>query len=91
DVTTARDAPQRPASEVFRDLRAGAASGWDFSSRWLGDANDLSSIRTTSILPVDLNSFLFATERQIARLSEAAGDVDAALAFAKRAQARQNA
>ncbi|SNU83350.1 alpha,alpha-trehalase TreF [Pandoraea sputorum] len=91
DVTTARDAPQRPASEVFRDLRAGAASGWDFSSRWLGDATDLSSIRTTSILPVDLNSFLFATERHIARLSEAAGDVDAALAFAKRAQARQDA
>ncbi|UVA77989.1 alpha,alpha-trehalase TreF [Pandoraea commovens] len=91
DVTTARDAPQRPAGEVYRDLRAGAASGWDFSSRWLGDANDLSSIRTTSILPVDLNSLLFATEGHIARLSEAAGDVDAALAFAKRAQARQDA
>jgi alpha,alpha-trehalase len=25
----------RPANEVYRDLRAGAASGWDYSSRWL--------------------------------------------------------
>ncbi len=25
-------------NEVYRDLRAGAASGWDYSSRWLRDA-----------------------------------------------------
>ena len=91
DVTTARDAPDRPAGEVYRDLRAGAASGWDFSSRWLADPNDLSSIRTTAILPVDLNSFLYAAEDQIARLSEASGDAQAAQAFAKRAQTRRDA
>ncbi|WP_237169952.1 alpha,alpha-trehalase TreF [Pandoraea faecigallinarum] len=91
DVTTARGAPLRRAGEVYRDLRAGAASGWDFSSRWLGDANDLSSIRTTAILPVDLNSFLFAAEQQIARLSEAGGDTQTAQAFARRAQARRDA
>ncbi|VVE20074.1 alpha,alpha-trehalase [Pandoraea iniqua] len=91
DVNTALHAPARNAGEVYRDLRAGAASGWDFSSRWLGDANDLSTIRTTAILPVDLNSFLFATERQIARLSEAAGDTEQAQAFAARADARRQA
>lgn len=91
DVNTALRAPARNAEEVYRDLRAGAASGWDFSSRWLGDANDLSTIRTTAILPVDLNSFLFATERQIARLSEAAGDTEQAQAFAARADARRQA
>ncbi len=39
DVTTAAAQSNRPATEVYRDLRAAAASGWDFSSRWLGDPN----------------------------------------------------
>ncbi|AVF41603.1 alpha,alpha-trehalase [Pandoraea apista] len=91
DVSTARNAPGRPAGEVYRDLRAGAASGWDFSSRWLDDVNDLSSIRTTAIVPVDLNSFLYASEVQISRLSDGAGDTGAARAFAARAQARREA
>ncbi|MCM3038026.1 hypothetical protein M3579_18985, partial [Bacillus pumilus] len=28
DVTTAKSVPSRPANEVYRDLRAGAESGW---------------------------------------------------------------
>ena len=64
DVETARSS--RPRHEVYRDLRAGAESGWDFSSRWLDDAHRLATIRTTSILPVDLNALLL---RQIAELS----------------------
>ncbi|WP_150567086.1 alpha,alpha-trehalase TreF [Pandoraea morbifera] len=91
DVNTALHAPYRPAGEVYRDLRAGAASGWDFSSRWLDDVNDLSSIRTTAIIPVDLNSFLYASERQLACLAEAAGDTQASHAFAARALARRDA
>jgi alpha,alpha-trehalase len=52
----------RPHEEVYRHLRAAAESGWDFSSRWLADPHDLATIRTTEILPVDLNSLLFALE-----------------------------
>ncbi|WP_442796417.1 alpha,alpha-trehalase TreF [Pandoraea sp. XJJ-1] len=91
DVNTALHAPDRPAAQVYRDLRAGAASGWDFSSRWLDDATNLGSIRTTAFVPVDLNSFLFASEVQISRLSEANGDTENARAFAVRAQARREA
>lgn len=90
DLDTASRA-RRPAADVFRDLRAGAASGWDFSSRWLGDANDLSTIRTTAILPIDLNSFLYKLETQIERLSQAQGDTDIAAAFHARAAARRAA
>lgn len=75
----------RPPEQVYRDLRAGAESGWDFSSRWL-DELSLPSIRTTSILPVDLNAFLYGLEMAIA----SAGDVDAE-AFAARAEARRDA
>jgi neutral trehalase len=39
------------------DLRAGAASGWDYSSRWLRDITRLASIRTTQFIPIDLNAF----------------------------------
>ncbi|MCY0389364.1 alpha,alpha-trehalase TreF [Robbsia sp. Bb-Pol-6] len=90
DVETARRS-SRPAGDVYRDLRAGAASGWDFSSRWLGDPNDLSTIRTTAILPVDLNSFLYKLETQIERLSDAGGDTATAALFRQKAAARQAA
>lgn len=84
DVETAR-ASTRPAAEVYRDLRAGAESGWDFSSRWLGGSS-LSTIRTTALAPVDLNAFLYGLESAIA----AAGDADAAT-FAEQAEARRAA
>ncbi|MGN6704171.1 MAG: alpha,alpha-trehalase TreF [Burkholderiaceae bacterium] len=90
DVEAARDA-SRPAKEVYRDLRAGAASGWDYSSRWLGDPSRLGSIRTTSILPIDLNAFLYKLEISIARLSRSAGDVRTADDFDERAARRRAA
>lgn len=67
DVNTAKLVPNRAPNEVYRDLRAAAESGWDFSSRWFGDNQTLASIRTTSIIPVDLNSLLFHLETTIAR------------------------
>jgi alpha,alpha-trehalase len=61
---------------VFRDLRAAAESGWDFSSRWLGDGRSLTTIRTTRIVPADLNSLLYGLESYIATLCGAAHDRD---------------
>lgn len=89
DVSTARRST-RAASEVYRELRAAAASGWDFSSRWC-DGGDLASIRTTAILPVDLNSFLWKLEQQIALLSRKAGQLKQALLFELHEQARREA
>lgn len=57
----------RPVAQVYRDLRAGAASGWDFSSRWLRDPGDFGTIHTTDILPADLNSLLWQLEASIAQ------------------------
>jgi alpha,alpha-trehalase len=89
ETTASRGA--RPAHEVYRDLRAAAASGWDFSARWCDRADDLSTTRTTAILPVDLNSLLYIAERQLARLSETAGRREDAADFASRARARRDA
>ena len=77
------------AEQLYRDIRAGAESGWDYSSRWFADGRAMASIRTTQILPVDLNALLFNLESTIARFSEALGDEAAARAFAHRAEARK--
>ncbi|WP_313207157.1 alpha,alpha-trehalase TreA [Stenotrophomonas sp.] len=91
DLATAAQASQRAPSQVYRDLRAGAESGWDFSSRWLDDPAQLSSIRTTSIVPVDLNSLLFQLEQTLARASTASGARDDARRFQQLAASRRAA
>ncbi len=63
DIATAKSNPNRPATEIYRDLRSAAASGWDFSSRWMDNPQQLNTLRTTSIVPVDLNSLMFKMEK----------------------------
>lgn len=90
DIETARNST-RPAAEVYRDLRAAAESGWDFSSRWFAEGGSLGSIRTTDIVPVDLNSLLYKLEIIIARACEAARRADCNQAMLANAKARQTA
>ncbi|MFV0623698.1 alpha,alpha-trehalase TreF [Sphingomonas sp. ac-8] len=91
DVATAREAAPRPAVEVQRHLRAGAESGWDFSSRWLRDPQQLATIHTTDIVPVDLNSLLWTMERRIAERCAALADQPCARSFTRAAAARRKA
>lgn len=91
DLATAATVPDRAPSQVYRDLRAGAESGWDFSSRWLVHPAELGSIHTTEIVPVDLNSLLFHLETTIARASRAAGERSVARDFARQAERRKQA
>ncbi len=91
DVNTAKSNPNRPATEIYRDLRSAAASGWDFSSRWMDDPQKLSTIRTTSIVPVDLNALMFKMEKIIASASKAAGDDAKATRYDAMATDRQKA
>ncbi len=90
DVETARQSG-RPPGQVYRDLRAGAASGWDYSSRWLRDSNRLASIRTTQFIPVDLNAFLYKLETTIANLSALEKDKTTEAQFRQRAELRRAA
>ena len=66
DVETAEAAPHRESDRLYLHLRAGAESGWDFSSRWFKDEQDIASIYTADIIPVDLNSLLYQLEQTIA-------------------------
>ncbi|END2549019.1 TPA: alpha,alpha-trehalase [Enterobacter roggenkampii] len=91
DVNTAKSNPNRPATEIYRDLRSAAASGWDFSSRWMDDPQKLGTIRTTSIVPVDLNALMFKMEKLLARASQESGDAASANKYETLATARQKA
>src|SRR6478672_6105518 len=68
DYRTAQSLPAEKREAMYRNLRASAESGWDFSSRWMRDTSDLRSLETIDIAPVDLNSLLYNQERTIAAL-----------------------
>jgi alpha,alpha-trehalase len=53
-------------SLTYRHLRAGAESGWDYSSRWFKDQENIATIHTTDIIPVDLNALMYHLEMMIA-------------------------
>jgi alpha,alpha-trehalase len=80
----------RPASQLFRDIRAAAESGWDFGSRWFADGRTRATIDTTEIVPVDLNSLLFGLENAIRAGCERRGDKACAREFERRAAARRS-
>jgi alpha,alpha-trehalase len=54
-------------ANTYRNLRAGACSGWDFSSRWFADNLNINTIQTTQIIPIDLNCLLYEMENTIAK------------------------
>jgi len=65
DVETA-ELGDIPAEKMYRHLRAGAESGWDYSSRWFSDPEKLETIHTTDIVPIDLNCLLYELEMALA-------------------------
>ena len=90
DVATAR-ASQRPAETVYRELRAAAESGWDFSSRWFADGKTLATIHTTDLVPPDLNSLLYQLEVTITRGCAVVADRACADQMQLRSEARKRA
>ena len=58
---------------LYWELKTGAESGWDYSSRWFSNTNptkkdtigSLKDVKPRSIIPVDLNSILATNARTI--------------------------
>jgi alpha,alpha-trehalase len=88
DMELAHESKQAPA-ELYRHLRAGAESGWDFSCRWFKDVNSFASIHTTDIIPVDLNCLLYHLEQTIAEGCELKNDSDTARKYRSVAEKRK--
>ena len=90
DVEAANKTHQQPAA-FYRNIRAAAESGWDFSSRWFSDPKDLGTIQTTDIIPVDLNCLLYHLELSIATSYRLQGDMDNYHAYINKAGLRKKA
>jgi len=91
DVATAQQTPQRDVADLWRNLRAGGETGWDFSSRWFADGRTLASIDVTSLIPVDLNCLLVDLERALAKAYRLQGDAMHAENLEQRAATRADA
>ncbi|MEO1049017.1 MAG: alpha,alpha-trehalase TreF [Bacteroidota bacterium] len=81
----------REEEKLYRDLRAACESGWDFSSRWFEDDQNLGTIHTTDILPVDLNSLLFHLELTLSVAYEQSGDAERYQLYLDKANTRKEA
>src|SRR5262245_30908130 len=83
-------APERET--FYRNVRATAESGWDFSTRWMRNPKDLRTLETIALVPIDLNCLLYENERTIAMLRRARateGDAAAAERFERAAEERK--
>jgi alpha,alpha-trehalase len=92
DYEIAQTLPDSQREAFYRNTKATAESGWDFSSRWMRDPKDLRTLETTELLPIDLNSLLYHAERTIAALRafrHQPGDSAVAAQFTKAAAARR--
>lgn len=76
---------------LYRELASAAESGWDFSTRWMRNASDLTTLCTTSIIPVDLNAFILKMELDISYLANVSLDKSTAERFARASKSRQTA
>ncbi|KAE8295018.1 Trehalase [Larimichthys crocea] len=93
DLELGEGLPEERKEQLWMDLKTGAESGWDFTSRWYidGDGNNngtLKETRTSQILPVDLNALLCLNEKALALFHRTLGDGDSAAPY-ERAAARR--
>ena len=94
DFTLAGNVPAGQREALYRNIRAAAESGWDFSSRWMRDPKDLRTLETTDLAPIDLNSLLYHAEVTIAAFRTKRGrlgDVQASARYAAAAEIRRRA
>ncbi|TSD66080.1 alpha,alpha-trehalase TreA [Inquilinus sp. KBS0705] len=90
DVDAAKLTKQ-PLPVFYHNIRAAAASGWDFSSRWFDGSVKLETIKTTDLVPVDLNCLLYNLEQTIARSYQIKGDNAQYQAYTAKAESRKKA
>ncbi|TMO58021.1 alpha,alpha-trehalase TreF [Pseudoalteromonas phenolica] len=91
DYEMALTLPEEQRSDFYRNIRAACESGWDFSSRWLANPNDLMSVKTTAIVPVDLNCLMLQLETNLAHCFEITGNEKKQNDYITRAEQRKHA
>lgn len=78
--TVSHERSENGQQKLFSDIAAACESGWDFSSRWFSNEESdplrhtIRSVRTSRIVPVDLNAFVCWNEAIMADLYAAIGN-----------------
>ncbi|XP_053728194.1 trehalase [Synchiropus splendidus] len=93
DLELAEGLTEDQQQQLWMDLKAGAESGWDFSSRWYRSAQDggLADTRTSQVVPTDLNALLCYNERTLASFHRTLGDAESAARYEAAADRRMAA
>ncbi|XP_026288506.1 trehalase isoform X1 [Frankliniella occidentalis] len=86
DVLTANHlSTEEEKQHLYWDLKSAAASGWDFSSRWVihdgTNGGTLGDLHTRYIVPVDLNSFMYGNAVGLSELYRRLGQEDRAAEY----------
>lgn len=66
DFELASELNEEDRTRLYTEMKSGAESGWDYSTRWMvsaiegvsGATSKLEDTKATCIIPVELNSFL---------------------------------
>eukprot|EP01059_Diplonema_ambulator_P021207 TRINITY_DN3524_c0_g2_i3.p1 TRINITY_DN3524_c0_g2~~TRINITY_DN3524_c0_g2_i3.p1 ORF type:complete len:612 (+),score=115.43 TRINITY_DN3524_c0_g2_i3:321-2156(+) len=79
--------------DVWSGIASAAESGWDFSSRWLREpeSNNLKSVATSKVVPVDLNVFVYKSLRLVAQWARDQNDPKTSDMYTALADLRQEA
>uniref|UniRef100_A0A0D6QZS9 Trehalase n=1 Tax=Araucaria cunninghamii TaxID=56994 RepID=A0A0D6QZS9_ARACU len=91
DKVTADGLPETKRKLLYREIATTAETGWDFSSRWMRDRMNLTTLHTTSIIPVDLNIYLLQMELNIAFFAKKLGNSSIAKTFTQASVSRYHA
>ncbi|MFY8128533.1 MAG: alpha,alpha-trehalase TreF [Chitinophagaceae bacterium] len=77
--------------KIYRNLRAAACSGLDFSNKWFADGVNIETIHTTDFIAVDLNALLLHLEQVIAHTYTLLNDKQQAAYFENKLKQREAA
>lgn len=76
--------------EFYYHIKAGAESGWDYSTRWMINAQaqnqgTLLDVKTSFIIPVDLNAIMYMNYRTMSDFYAQLGDTESSEFHSKKA------
>lgn len=72
---------EKDPEKLFKEIAGGAETGWDFSTRFFEDFEHMSTINTSRVIPVDLNSILYKVEVILSEISAILGDLPNKMRF----------
>ncbi|KAL6642810.1 hypothetical protein ACP70R_020991 [Stipagrostis hirtigluma subsp. patula] len=75
--------------KLYHQIASTAESGWDFSSRWMRNSADMTTLATTFIIPVDLNTYIFKMEQDIVVFAKLIGENAISEIFLEASKARR--